>query len=205
MAKISNAAGNAAARAIVERLHAGGMSYAEMGKRIGGDKPINGSYFAQIAKGKPKGASLVGALTNLEKGQSAGYTRQKAAPTLRKSVTQLPGDFKYRSKKGNATILKGLKSHQNKFVKWNVKFKKMVMYRSGGEVRNDAWATGRLPRGWTATDLIDRIENPRAGDNWKAGDARAALGSLTLLQMDGNNSNIHSVSGAMEIYVYTSD
>jgi len=204
MAKISNAAGNAAARAIVERLHAGGMSYAEMGRRIGGNKPIDASLFSQIAKGKPKGASYVDALSKVEKGETVNFQRQKGAGTLRKPPAPLPGteQFNYRSKKGNATILKGLKAHQNKFVKWNVKFKKVVLYRNNGPVLNNAWVAGRLPRQWTAADLIDRIENPRAGDNWKPGDARAALGAIAI---SSQSDKYHSASGPMEVDVYTTD
>jgi hypothetical protein len=204
MARVSNAAGNARAQEIINDLRMGGMSYAEIGRKIGRDS----SLVSQIAHGKPKGASFVDALTKVracEKSVNVPRKTTKAGTEakVRKGVGSRPGEnIIVKTKSGNKTILNGLGqvNGKGKFAKWNVGFS-WIKTISDRKVRNTG-VTGKLPKGWTTDDLINRINSPQAGDNWNAGDARGALASIALQQ---NSSSITSAGAPKEVTVWTTD
>jgi hypothetical protein len=205
MVRVSNAAGNARAQEIVNDLHMGGMSYSEIGRRLGGR---DSSLISQIARKGNKGASFVDALTKVQGGAPFVNVPRKTTKAgtearVRKGVGSRPGDnIIVKTKGGNKTILNGLGqvAGKGKFAKWNVGFN-WVKTISDRKVKNTG-LVGKLPKGWTTNDLMNRIANPQAGDNWNAGDARGALASIALQQ---NSSSITAAGAANEVTVWTMD
>lgn len=197
--------GNAAAQKLVNQLHAGGMSYAEIGRRVGRDS----SLISQIGNKGNKGASMVGALQKISGGAtSVDVTRRTTkggvAAKVRGGVKTIPGtdNITYTTKRGNKTIAKGLNAinGKGKYVKWRLTYKKVTTDSPGNKPR-ESGIDGRLPRGWTSDKLADRIQNPQAGDNWKAGDAVGALRSIALQQ----NGHITSATGLVNVHIYSVD
>lgn len=205
MARVSKAEDNARARELVNDLRMQGLSYKEIGRRVGRDS----SLISQIAHGKPKGASLVDALQKVERGEKSvdvarRTTKAGTQAKVRKGVGTIPGtdNISVKTKKGNKTIIKGLGqvSGKDKFAKWNVRFSRIKTISdrivAGGVV------PGRLPAGWTTDTLRERIANPQAGDGWKAGDARAAL---ALIALEQQRAKITSVGAIQDVHVFTMD
>ena len=195
----------ASARELIDRLHNNGLSYSEIGRRIGRDS----SLVSQIARGKKPGTNLVGGLESIAGGASKAtpprrITASGAPAKVRKGVTTIPGteNISVKTKRGNKTILKGLDqvSGKEKFAKWNVRFTRIKTISDrvipGGVV------PGRLPRGWDTNTLRDRINNPQQGDNWRAGDARGALAAIAL---DQNRSSITSAGAIVDVHIFTTD
>jgi hypothetical protein len=205
MARISKAAENAAARDLVNELHAGGMSYKEIGRRVGRDS----SLISQIARGRPKGASLADALAKVQAGETSIEVprRQTKAGTeakVRRGVGTIPGtdNITVDTKTGNKTILNGLGqvSGKGKYVKWRLK---MSWVKTISDRRyTNTGIDGHLPQGWTTDTLQDRINNPQAGDNWNAGDARGALKEIALSQ---NQGAFTSAGRVLDVHLYSMD
>lgn len=205
MAKKAPNPGNAQAQRIVNQLRAGGMSYAEIGRRVGRDS----SLISQIGRKGNKGASLVGALQKVQSGAKSApaprrTTKGGSAAKTRRGVKTIPGtsNISVNTKTGDKTLLGGLDQvkGQGKYVKWRltvswVKSQTDKTYRNTG-------IDGHLPRGWTSDDLANRIRNPQAGDNWAPGDARAALKEIALSQ----NQGMYTAAGrVIDVHLYTTD
>lgn len=204
---------------LIAGLKADGWNYAQIGKALG----INGSLVRQAiapSKGqrqKPL-TKYVGALKDLQ-GKKPGSTPSslpgkrttksgKAAGVRKglKSVTTKKGNqhTAARVKNGPATLKRaiGKAAGAGAGLRWDINFKR-VKTISDQEKRN-AWISGKLPEGWTAQTLLDRINNPipQEGDSWKAGDVNGALVAIALEQ---NESSVVSASGPQEYSLFSTD
>ena len=197
--------GNAAAQALVNQLRAGGMSYAEIGRRVGRDS----SLISQIGRQGKKGASLVGALQGLAGGASSvnvarRTTKAGQAAKVRAGIKPIPGtsNINVKTKRGDKTLVKGVNSikGQGKYLKWNLKVS-WLKTTSDRRYRNTG-ISGHLPQGWTSDDLARRIATPQAGDNWQPGDARGALKEIALSQ---NQSKYTSAGAVLDVEMYSID
>lgn len=197
--------GNAAAQKLVEQLRAGGMSYAEIGRRVGRDS----SLISQIGRKGNKGASLVGALQKVSGGATSvnvarRTTKSGQVAKVRRGVNTIPGtnNISVKTKRGNKTLISGLNSvkGQGKYVKWQLKVS-WLKTTSDMKYKNTG-IDGHLPPGMTSDDLANRIQNPQAGDNWKPGDARAALKEIALSQNQGKYT---SAGAVLDVQMYTVD
>lgn len=194
--------GNIRAQALINQLHAGGLSYSEIARRIGRDS----SLVSQIARKGNKGASFVPALEKLAAGEKGvtierRKTKSGGEAKVRRGVEIKEGDnFVVDTKKGNKTIMSGIQhvSGKGKYLKWRitVSWVKTISERTHRNTGID----GHLPRGWTTDDLMNRINNPQAGDNWKAGDAANALKEIALSQNQGAFTSAGAVKG---IHLYS--
>lgn len=107
-----------------------------------------------------------------------------------------------RVKKGPVTLNKAIAraAQSGAGLKWDVNFKKVKT--KSDKVKENAWVTGRLPDGWSAQTLQDRIANPKSeeGDTWRAGDVNGALAAIAIAQ---NESSVTSATGAQEFSLFT--
>jgi len=197
--------GNAAAQALVNQLRGQGLSYAEIGRRVGRDS----SLISQIARKGNKGASLVGALTQIQGGAKSVNVARRQTKTgqvanTRRGVKSIPGtsNIRVQTKRGNKTLLNGLDSvkGQGKYVKWRVAV--TWLKTISDRIYKNTGIDGHLPAGWTSDTLARRIASPQAGDNWKAGDTRAALKEIALSQNQGKLTSAGAVQG---VTLYTTD
>jgi hypothetical protein len=192
----------AAAQQLIGSLKAGGMSYAEIGRRVGRDV----SYISQAARGK-KGGNLVGPLQQIIGGAKkaepprrttkGSTTQAKVRRGIQKSAD---GNISVKTKTGDKTLIKGLKEGGTKPVKWKLRFKKLKTQTdrevtkagvNGGSARNHPW---------TADKLLNRIQNPQPGDNWRAGQARKAMAEIAMRE---NSNAFTSYVGIEEVQMYT--
>lgn len=206
--------GNAEAQTIVNSLRAGGMSYSEIGRRVGRDV----SLISQIARKGNKGASLVESLKKVQAGekQAPAPRRQTASgeqAKVRKGIEKVPGsdNISVKTKKGDKTIIKALTqmSGKGKRVKWKVKVKKAkntsdFTVKDTGMNGGSAQGKGKQIKEnkWSPEDLLNRIQNPQAGDKWQPGEARKALAEIALQE---NKNSIVSYTGIVEVQLYTVD
>lgn len=197
--------GNLAAQSLVNKLRAGGMSYAEIGRRVGRDS----SLISQIGRKGSKGASLVPALQQVAGGAGSvsvarRTTKGGATAKVRGGVKTIPGtsNISVKTKRGNKTLVKGVNSikGQGKYLKWNLKVSWLKTISD--QKYKDTGISGHLPQGWTSDDLENRINNPQAGDNWAAGDARAALKEIAMSQNQGKYTSAGVVT---EVELYSID
>lgn len=197
--------GNAAAQALVNQLRGQGMTYSEIGRRVGRDS----SLISQIARKGNKGASLVPGLQQIAGGAASvnvarRTTKGGGAAKVRAGVKPIPGttNFTVKTKTGNKTLLSGVGSvsGQGKYLKWNVKVS-WLKTTSDRKYRNTG-ISGHLPQGWTTDDLANRINNPKAGDNWAPGDTRGALKEIALSQNQGKYT---SAGAVQEVELYSMD
>lgn len=197
--------GNQAAQQLVNQLRAGGMSYAEIGRRVGRDS----SLISQIGRKGNKGASLVGALQKVQGGAVSANaprrtTKSGTTAKVRGGIKTIPGTshISVKTKRGNKTLAGGINSisGQGKYLKWRltVSWVKTISDKKHKNTGID----GHLPQGWTSDDLARRIASPQPGDNWKAGDARAALKEIALSQNQGAYTSAGAVS---DVHLYSVD
>ena len=197
--------GNAQAQALVNGLKAQGMSYAEIGRRVG----RNSSLISQIGRKGNKGASMVSALQSLAGGATSAkvarrQTKGGEIAKTRKGIKQIPGtdNITIPTKRGDKTLRNGIQSisGKGKYLKWNLK---VSWLKTISDKRyKDANIEGHLPSGWTSDDLAKRIAQPTAGDNWKPGDARQALKEIALSQ----NQGAYTSAGAIQsVHLYSTD
>lgn len=203
----------------IAALRLQGWNYSQIGKALG----VNPSLVRQAInpspgqKQKPL-TKYVPALQGLQ-GKKPGAAPTTALPAKRttksgKVAGVRKGVQEFKTKKGQqhvaARVKKGPKTlrraieraaKQGKNLKWDVQFKRMVT-KSDTELEN-AWATGKLPDGWDAQTLLDRIDNPQAGDNWRAGDVNAAL--IDILKEQNIGESLTRVSGAEDFSLFTVD
>lgn len=211
MARASKADENAQARELVRELKAGGMSYGEIGRRLG----RNPSVVSQIARGAPKGAAYVGALREIQAGATkVNVERRKTAAgteakVRHRGVSTIPGtdNLSVRTSKtakgGDAAITSTLEQMKgkNKYVRWNVHFGRTQTISPPKRARA-RWVPSRYPVQWTPEKLLDRINNPGQGDTWQPGEARAALAGLARQQ---NASTIVSAINPDKFELFTLD
>jgi len=95
-------------------------------------------------------------------------------------------------KNGPATLRKSIQeaARKGQSVKWTI----------GGKVKTKSDGKGHLgyitdstPGGWKAQDLLDRIDNPLSGDNWKSGDVNGALKEIALASQHGVVTSIANI------------
>ena len=103
-------------------------------------------------------------------------------------------------KKGPATLRQSIKdaASKNQHIKWNIKGKKVKT--KSDKKGHPGYVTGHAPFGWSAQKLLDRIDNPQAGDDWKAGDVNAALTAFAVKQ---NSSAVTSIGGIEEFTMWS--
>lgn len=199
MARVDKTAQIAEARERINALHAGGMSYKEIGRRLNRDS----SLISQVAHGKPKGANLVGGLREIQGGATAvnvprRTTKAGTEAKTRRGVHTIPGtsNISINTKTGDKTILKGLNqiSSGEKYVKWRlgVSWVKTISDR----VYKNSGIDGHLPKGWTSQDLVNHINNNYGGN------ARAALKDIALSQ---NQGKLTSAGAVTSVHIYTTD
>lgn len=208
---MANNPGNLEAQRLVQQLRAGGLSNSEIARRVGRDS----SLISQIGNKGTKGASLVPALRQIGSGAKSvsvarRVTKSGATAAVRKGVKALPGlatagpikNITIKTKRGNKTLVKGVRSVSggNKYLKWNLKVS-WVKTTSDRKHQNTG-ISGHLPQGWTSDTLANRIDNPAPGDNWKPGDARAALKEIALSQNQGAYT---SAGAVLDVELYTMD
>ena len=162
-----------------------------------------------------KGQNLIPALKALNEkgtlspGQIPGrrMTKAGAVAGVRKGITSVTTkkgkqQSVARVKKGPATLKRAIRkaAASGSHLKWDINFKKMKT--QSGAIKQNAWATGQLPDGWTAQKLLDRIDNPKPeeGDTWRAGDVNGALVAICLEQ---NTDSVDSASGPQEFSMFT--
>lgn len=159
-----------------------------------------------------KGQNLIPALKQLdERGKVSPAelperrkTRTGQEAKVRKGVTTtITAKGKERTitnvKKGPATLKQSIRdaASKNQHVKWTIKAKKV---KTKSDTKgHPGYVTGHTPFGWSARDLLDRIDNPRADDNWSAGDVNGALIALAIEQ---NSSAVTSISGIEEFTMW---
>lgn len=191
----------AQAQALIASLKAQGMSYAEIGRRTGRDV----SYISQAAKGK-KGGNLVGPLQKIAAGAAKAEAPRRTGKAgteakVRRGVNKdAAGNISVKTKTGDKTLVKGLQQAGNRPVKWKIKVKKLKT--TSDQTVKDTGVNGgsafRHP--WTADKLLDRIQNPQAGDNWQPGQARRAMAEIA---MQENKNSYTSYQGIQEVQMYT--
>lgn len=197
--------GNAKAQSIISQLRAGGMSYSEIGRRVGRDS----SLISQIGRKGNKGASLVSALQDIQGGATSvnvprRTTKGGGQAKTRRGVKTIPGteNVSVNTKTGDKTILSGLNqiSGKGKYVKWRIGVS--WVKTTSDRIHKNTGIDGHLPQGWTSDTLKDRIEKPQAGDNWQAGNAREALKQIALTQNQGKYT---SAGAIRDIHLYSTD
>lgn len=197
--------GNQAAQALVNQLRAGGMSYTEIGRRVGRDS----SLISQIGRKGNKGASMVPALQQLAGGATSvnvarRTTKGGVSAKVRGGVKTIPGssNITVKTKRGNKTLVHGVNSikGQGKYLKWRLTVS-WVKTISDKKYKNTG-IDGHLPAGWSSDDLARRIANPAPGDNWQPGDARAALKEIALSQNQGAYTSAGQV---LDVHLYSTD
>lgn len=201
---------------LIAGLKADGWNYSQIGKALG----INGSLVRQAIapskgqrqkpltkyvgslkelQGKKPGAtpSSLPAKRTTKGGKAAGVRKGLKEVTTRKGRQHTAA----RVKKGPATLKKAIDkaARAGAGLRWDVHFKKAKTVSD--DKARPMWASGQLPSGWTAQTLLDRVEKPESGDNWKAGDINAALVAIALDQ----NSGIVSASGADDFSLFSTD
>jgi hypothetical protein len=196
---------NLQAQQLVNDLRAAGLSYAEIGRRVGRDS----SLISQIGRKGNKGASLVGALQGIQGGASSvnvarRTTKSGVTAKVRAGVKPIPGtsNFTVKTKRGNKTLLAGVNSvsGQGKYLKWNIRVSWLKTI-SDRKYKNTG-VSGHLPHGWTTDDLYNRIARPQAGDNWHAGDIRGALKEIAMSQ---NQDKLVSAGAVLDVELYSLD
>jgi hypothetical protein len=199
--------GNIQAQGIIQQLHSQGMSYKEIGRRIGRDS----SYVSQIARRGNKGASIVPALQQIQGGAtSVNVPRRTTRGGSAARVRGKTRTFHLKSgrtrhvtnvKKGPATLKGSLQeaARKNQRVQWDVHFKKLKVYPD--KPPQEGWASGHQPAGWNAQTLLDRINNPQEGDNWRPGDVNAALVDITRQQ----NPALYEMNQPDEFNLFTTE
>lgn len=195
--------GNVAAQALVQSLKAGGLSYSEIARRVGRDS----SLISQIARKGNKGASLVGALQQIQSGaKTVAVPRRTSqagtAAKVRRGIEKIPGgdNIAYTTQKGDKTMTKALQQGKDKPVKWKIKMK--TLKTTSDRIVHNTGVNGgsSFRRPWTCDKLLDRIQNPQPGDNWQPGEARKAMAEIAI--MDNSNA-FTSYSGIQEVQMYT--
>jgi len=198
----------AAAQGLIASLKSGGMSYAEIGRRVGRDV----SYISQAAKGK-KGGNLVGALQQLSQGAKAAPVSRRVSKSgsqarVRRGVqTDSAGNISVKTRTGDKTLVKALKKGGQKPVKWKIKVKKAKT--TSDRTVKDTGFNGGSPQGsragfhrntWTCDKLLDRIQKPQPGDTWQPGEARKAMAEIAARE---NSNSLTSYAGIQEVQMYT--
>jgi len=165
---------------------------------------------SQVKAGKAaggKGQNLIPILKQLdEKGKASPAaiperrkTKSGQVAKVRKGVTTTTTKKgKERTitsvKKGPATLRRSIKDAASKgqTVKWTVTGKVKTKSDPPG---HKGHVTDSTPGGWDAQTLLDRIDNPQAGDNWKAGDVNGALASIGVSSQHGAVTSISNIEG----------
>lgn len=155
-----------------------------------------------------KGQNLIPVLKQLnEKGKVSPAaiperrkTKSGQVAKVRKGVTtQVTKQGKERTitsvKKGPATLRRSIQDAASKgqAVKWTVSGK--VRTKSDPKRGHKGYVTDSTPGGWDAQSLLNRIDNPRPGDTWKAGDVNGALTAIGVTSQHGAVTSISSVEG----------
>jgi hypothetical protein len=161
-----------------------------------------------------KGQNLIPALKQLnDKGKLSPaqipqrrVTKSGQIAKVRKGVTTvITAKGKQRTitnvKKGSTTLKQSIKdaADKNQHIKWNIKGKVKTKSDKKG---HSGYVTGHTPFGWNARELLDRIDNPKEGDNWKAGDVNGALIALAVEQ---NSSAVTSITKIEEFTMWAED
>jgi hypothetical protein len=120
-----------------------------------------------------------------------GVTTTTTAKGTERTITNV--------KKGPATLRQSIKdaASKNQHIKWNIKGKKVKT--KSDKKGHPGYVTGHTPFGWNAQQLLDRIDKPQAGDNWKAGDVNGALTTLAVKQ---NSGAVTSIGGIEEFTMW---
>lgn len=154
-----------------------------------------------------KGQNLVPILKQLnEKGKASPSaiperrkTKSGQVAKVRKGVTTTTtSKGKERTittvKKGPATLRKSIQDAASKgqSVKWNIGGRVKTKSDKKGHKGN---VTDSTPGGWDAQKLLDRIDNPREGDNWKPGDVNAALADIAVRSQHSSVTSITGITG----------
>ncbi|EFH79543.1 hypothetical protein [Ktedonobacter racemifer] len=147
-------------------------------------------------KGKLSPAEMPGRRTT-KSGAVAKVRKGTTVTTTRRGVQHTRTTVK----KGPATIRRALQdaAKNNKRVRWDVNFKKGKT--TSDPNKRNMWASGAPYGGMSAQDLLNRIDNPQSGDNWRAGDVNGALASLAIQQSPG----VVSATGPQEYNLFTTD
>lgn len=208
MAELTESAG------LILELHMNGWNDAQIGRALG----INGSLVRQaynpskggrqkpLTKYQPalrellnkrpgeKASSLPGRRTT-KSGEAAAVRKGVNAFTTKKGSERLQARGKNAPASNRRVINDAARKGKN--LRWDVKFN--TVKTDSDEKGHEGWVSGHLPSNWTAADLMDRVNNPQAGDNWKAGDVN---GALTALALEQNASHIIGATGRAEISLY---
>lgn len=97
-------------------------------------------------------------------------------------------------KKGPATLRRSIQEAAKKgeSVKWSIGGRVKTKSDKKGHKGN---VTDSTPGGWNAQALLNRIDNPQMGDNWKAGDINAALSEIAVRSQHGSVTSISGITG----------
>lgn len=166
---------------------------------------------SQVIAGKAsggKGQNLIPILRQLdEKGKVSPAaiperrkTKSGQVAKVRKGVTTtVTNKGKERTvtsvKKGPATLKRSIQDAANKgqSVKWTVTGR--VRTKSDPRRGHQGYVTDSTPGGWSGKELLDRINNPRPGDNWQPGDVNTALASIGVASQRGAVTSMTGIDG----------
>lgn len=206
---------------LIAGLRVQGWNNAQIGRALGIDSSlVRQAYNPSPGQKQKPLTKYVPALQQLQ-GQKPG-AKPAALPARRttksgttakvrqgiKNVTTKRGrqEFTARAKKGPKTLRKAIEkaAKQGKKVGADVNFKK-----GKAKSPDDKAVRARdISNAWLSTgthdakSLLNRIDNPGQGDNWKAGDVNAALAQIA---RENNSSKISSATGPQEFSIYTMD
>jgi hypothetical protein len=98
-------------------------------------------------------------------------------------------------KRGPATLKRSIQdaAQKGQTVKWTVSGK--VRTKSDPKKGHKGNVTDSTPGGWDAQALLDRIDHPQAGDNWKAGDVNTALTAIGIASQHGAVTSMSNIEG----------
>jgi predicted transcriptional regulator len=218
--------GHEQARGIINELIAGGMSQNSIAKYLGRDS----SLVSQIRKGKPKGASFVSALKNLQAETATQGTSEtirdiragETAATLERrkgkggeeakvrrgihKVTTKSGSEHYHctSRCGDKTLLKTVdKASKNgsRNIRWSITFKE-VRDKSDKVMKNHK-LYGQMPEGWSIDDFYDQLVSPDEYAGWDEPDAKTGTPDVRgMLTALVLDQNSEFISSATGAYEY---